>query len=286
MLAGARLERARDLLGTITLDDIADFEIVEVLYADAALESFAHLAHVFLEASKRRDRAVVDFDALSNDASPSLAIDDPTANRAPSDRTETRDLENLANLGLSADDLTLLGSEQTFERRAHVVHRLVNDPIETNVNAFSLGRRSRVVIGPDMESKDDGARRFSEQNIALGDCTDASMHDLDFYLGVRQLHQCVSQSLSGSALVSLDENAKGALLARGRLRHEVFQRDSATRCASTLRLTIEALASLSNIPCRGGILDDEELVSRHRHALHAEHLRGNRRSSGLHRFSA
>ena len=65
-------KRAREFLGAITLDDVADLDVVEILDTDAALEAFANLAHVVLEPLERRERAVEHLDAVANDAHAAL----------------------------------------------------------------------------------------------------------------------------------------------------------------------------------------------------------------------
>src|SRR4051812_6838542 len=84
--AGGRLEGARHLFSAIALDDITDLEIVEVLDADAALETLANFTHILLEATERRDGAVVDLDPVTDDARTSLPVHDTAAHRTAGDR--------------------------------------------------------------------------------------------------------------------------------------------------------------------------------------------------------
>src|SRR3954453_9212672 len=85
LLRVARLERPRHFFRAIVLEHIADLEVVEVLDADTTLESFAHFAHIFLEAAQRRDGAVVNLHAVADDAHATLAVDGTAAHRAPGD---------------------------------------------------------------------------------------------------------------------------------------------------------------------------------------------------------
>src|SRR4051812_47341508 len=73
------IERARDRLGAIALDDVAHLDVIEVLDADAALEAFAHFLHVILEALERRDRAVEHLNAVTYHADAALAVDHAAA---------------------------------------------------------------------------------------------------------------------------------------------------------------------------------------------------------------
>ena len=132
-----------------------------------------------------------------------------------------------------------------------------------------------------MEADDDRAGRPREQNVALGDRTDAAVNDLHLDLGVRQLRQRVGERFRRTALVGLDEHAKRPLLAGRCRRHEVFERDRALARAAALRFAVEPLATLRDLARLRRILDDEELVAGHRHAREAEHLHRNRRTRRL-----
>src|SRR5262245_21688996 len=133
-----RVERARHFFRAVALDDVADLDVVEVLDADTALESFADFARVVLEAFERRDRAVEHFDAVANEANASLTVDHAAANRATGDGADTRDLEDLAHLCLALHDLALFGAQHAFHRSADIGHRLVDDAVQLDVHTFTL----------------------------------------------------------------------------------------------------------------------------------------------------
>src|SRR5687768_14165618 len=72
-----RRERARYLFRPVALDHVADFDILEILDPDAALEARAHLAYVVLEVAQRANDAVVHLDPVANDPDAALPVDDP-----------------------------------------------------------------------------------------------------------------------------------------------------------------------------------------------------------------
>src|SRR5688500_10634537 len=94
-VGGARLEGARDLLGTVALDHVADLEVVEVLDADAALEALLDLLHVVLEAAERAEVAVVDLDRVADHADLGAALERAAADVRAGDGADARDLEGL-----------------------------------------------------------------------------------------------------------------------------------------------------------------------------------------------
>src|SRR5262245_48148342 len=140
------------LFGSIAFEDIANFDVVEVLDADAALETIAHLANVVLEAPERCDAAIEDLDAITNHAQPALTIDDTTSHETAGDGADTRDLEDLANLRLAENDFALLGPEHAFHRRAHVGYRFIDDAVQLDVDAFALRGSPGVVVGANVEA--------------------------------------------------------------------------------------------------------------------------------------
>ncbi len=58
----------------------------------------------------------------------------------------------------------------------HVLDRLVDDAVQLDLDAFALGRRARVVVRTHVEADDDRARCAREQDVALGDRTDAAVN--------------------------------------------------------------------------------------------------------------
>ena len=135
-----------------------------------------------------------------------------------------------------------------------------------------------------MEADDDRARRLGEQNIPFGDGADPALNDLDLDLGVGQVRKRVGEGLCRTALVGLDEQFEGASFARGRMRHEIFERHGAFGVAPASGLAIETFSPLRNFACFGAVFDHEELVAGHRHADHAKHLHRNRGAGFLDRF--
>ena len=129
----------------------------------------------------------------------------------------TRDtLNDLAHFGLAEHDFALFRTQHSLERRAHVVHRLVDDLVQLDVDAFALGGRARVVVRPHVEADDDRAGRAREQNVALGDRADAAVNDFDLHFGVRQLRQRVGERFRRTALVGLDERCAASASRRQR----------------------------------------------------------------------
>ena len=87
-----------DLVG---LDEVALLDVLVVLDADAALETVPHLGDVVLEPPQRGDLAVVDDDAVAEQASLGVAADHAARHVGAGDHAETWNPEGLADLGLA-----------------------------------------------------------------------------------------------------------------------------------------------------------------------------------------
>ncbi len=193
-------------------------------------------------------------------------------------------LNDLPHLGFAVDDLALLGAQHALERRAYVGHRLVDDPIQLDVHAFTLGGGARVVVGPHMEPDDDRARSLGEQDVALRNGADAAVHDLHLHLTGRELLEGIGKRFGRTALVGLDEDAQRPPFSAGRVFDEVLERH-APGCAPALRLAVQPLTALRDLTRRAGVVHHEELVACHRHALDAEDLHRDGRTGLLHRIA-
>src|SRR5687768_7868337 len=259
------LEGSRDFLGAVALDDVADLHVVEVLDGDTAFVALLHLTDVVLEPAQRADGTVVYLDAVADDAHARLPRDRAVAHVASGDDADLRRLERLTHFRLAEDDLALLGAKHALERGADVVHGIVDDLVQLDLDAFALRGIARVVVRTHVEADDDRASRASEQNVALGDGTDAAVNDLHLNFGIRELRQCVGERFRRTALIGLDEHAERPLLTGRCRRHEVLERDRALARATALRLAVEPLAALGDLARLRRIFDDAELVAGHGH---------------------
>ena len=112
------------------------------------------------------------------------------------------------------------------------------------------------------------------------------MDDFDPHFARREPDQRVGERFRRTALVGLDEDVERVRDAGRGLRHEVFERDATARSATALRFAIETLTALRDFARGRRVFDDEQLIARHRHALEAEDLHGNRGAGFLDRLAA
>ena len=142
---------------------------------------------------------------------------------AAGDGADLRHLERIAHFRLAEHDFFFVGAQHPFERGAHIRHRLVDDLVELDLDAFALCRRTRLVVRAHVEADDDRARRLGEQDVALGHGADRALDDLDLHFGVRELRERVGERFRRAALVRLDEQLERALLAFRRVGDEILE---------------------------------------------------------------
>src|ERR671911_1989530 len=123
------LQLPGDLSDLVRLDDVAFLDVVEVLDPDAALEALGHLAHVILEALERPDTAVIDDDAVADDARPPVPNDRAADHVTTGDHADAGNPEQSAHLCGPELGLPLLGREHPRECRADVVDRVVDHAV-------------------------------------------------------------------------------------------------------------------------------------------------------------
>src|SRR5580658_4051002 len=169
-------ERASQLLlyflDLVALDDVLLLDVVVAIEADAALEALGDVLHVLLEALERRQLSVPQDGAVSKEARLGRALDRALGDVAASDR-DPLDLEEDANLRSAVLLLDERRGKEPLHRALHVVHRVVDDRVEANLDLVLFGESARLARGSHVEADDDGPRRDGEVDVPLGDRADA-----------------------------------------------------------------------------------------------------------------
>src|SRR5213596_2545476 len=88
--------RRRDFLDHVVLDLVANLDIVEILEADTALETFADFGRIVFESTQRRDVAFPGNHAVPNKTRARVAPDDAVDHHAAGNGADARDAEDFA----------------------------------------------------------------------------------------------------------------------------------------------------------------------------------------------
>src|SRR5688500_398941 len=107
LVAGSRFELALDLDELVCLDDIADADIVQAVDRQTALEALLHFLDIVLDTLERCKRACEDLETVAKNTDLVVAGDLSVEHHTTGHQTEARDLEDVADLHRSSDDLLL-----------------------------------------------------------------------------------------------------------------------------------------------------------------------------------
>src|SRR5512133_1755069 len=158
-----------DLDHLVGFDLVAFLDVLEVVQADAALVAGRDRAGVILEAAQGSDPPVVDDHAVADQAGLGPAGDLTRGDVRPGDHADPRHPEGLADLGGAELALLVLGGEQALEGPLDVLHHLVDDRVQADVDAVAVGQVPGGRGGPHREADDDRPGHRGQGDVVLGD---------------------------------------------------------------------------------------------------------------------
>src|SRR5262249_21647419 len=202
--ASLRVPYSADLLNLEGLDDVADLDVLVAVEPDAALEALLDLRDVVLEAAQRPDLPLVDHAVVAEQPQLRAARDRAFRDVAARDDAELRHLERVADLGAPAGDLFQRRLEQAFHRGFDLVGDVVDDRVQAHLDAGFLGLGLRLLLGPDVETDDDGPRRRGEQHVVCVDRAHARVQERDLDLLVGQVADGLREHLHRARDVGLE----------------------------------------------------------------------------------
>src|SRR5690606_488425 len=148
----------------------ADLNVGQALDDQPTLITRLNLAHVILEALQRRDDAVVDHCAVAQDADTRVSCGLAVEHVQSGGHLARRQPERLAHLGVAVGNLPDLRRQQAGHRRLNVVHQLVDDVVEADVDpaasAARLAAASGRTLNPTMIALEATARFTSDSEMA------------------------------------------------------------------------------------------------------------------------
>ena len=209
------------------LDRIALLDVVEVVNADAALIARGNLPGVILEALEGSDLALMNHDAVANNAHLRIAGYLALLHIRARDGADAGDLEGVAHGNTAQLHLLKYGLEHALHGVLHILNRVIDDAIGAHIDVLAIcgcaGRRIRTDVEPD----DDGVGCGCEHDIRSGDGTDAAMDALHAHLVIGQLFQCLPDGLDRALHIGFDNDIQILELTLGHLAEQIVQRDLA-----------------------------------------------------------
>src|SRR5215217_4184385 len=118
-----------DLFELVALNHVAHLVFVKIPQLDSAFQTGTDFFHVVLETAQRRNPAVVNRLASSQNASAARACNPAISHKTTSDDAPAQ-LENLFNLRVSDDGFAQLRFQKTGHGVFDLIEQLVNDAVK------------------------------------------------------------------------------------------------------------------------------------------------------------
>src|SRR5581483_4803310 len=164
-------------LAAVDLDDVTFARVGPVLQPHPALIAGVHLAHVILEASERRDSAVIDDLATACYPRRRATADDAIAHVAAHNRLAAPGAEDRTHLGVAVDYLAELRLNEATQRLLDVVEQIVDDLVLPDLHTLLLGKGLHRSVDAHVEGDDNGPRRHGQVDVVLGWRADGIVDD-------------------------------------------------------------------------------------------------------------
>src|SRR5258708_16271806 len=201
-------ETRLDALAGEHLHRVAFDEVVPALESDTALEAFADLVDVILEASQRGDRAFPELLVPAPEADPVAAMNDTIGDDAASNDLAAS-LDRLTHLGVPVDDLLEPRLEHAREHSLDFFDEGVDHAVLADGHPLQLGRTAGVGFGLDVERDDQRLGGDCQVDVVDVDVAQASVNDFGAGLGlIAQLLQRVGDWLDAALHVGFDDQVQ------------------------------------------------------------------------------
>src|ERR1700731_2452443 len=265
--------RGRNLGDLEAFQNVADFHVVKVGDARAALEAGANFADVVLKAFQGTKLGGVNHSAITQHANLAVTLEHAIHNVAAGDGAGALDTEGVANFGATQVGFGDDGFEQAFHGLFNFVGNFVNDGVSANVDMFLLREIGGLAIGANSKSDDNRPGCGSEEQVVFGDGAHPRADDFELHLIGGKLGQHFAENFDGALHVGLDDDAEFLDVASFQLLMQLIEGDARAAAASHLRVTLLALAVFDDVASLG-FVSDLEVVACIRNALQAENFNG------------
>src|SRR5512139_3167837 len=201
-------EGAGDLLDDVRLDLVADLDVVEVLDPQPALVPLEDLLDVVLEPLEGGEFPLVDHHAVPQQADIRVPGDLPRQDGAAGNRPDLGDVEGVPDLGPPLGGLLEGGLQHPLHRLLDVVHHVVDDRIEPDVDRFPLRELGGLGLRAHVEADDDGGGGGGEHHVRLRDPPHAGVDHVDLHLVAGELAEGELEGLHRPLHVGLDDDVE------------------------------------------------------------------------------
>ena len=259
-----------DLL--VTLDDVADADVVERLDVQTAVLTDSDLLDIVLEPLERPELAGVDDDTVADDADGRGPLELALADHTPGDGADLGNLENLQDLD-RGDDLFLHdGLKHTLDSVLDVVDGVVDDGVKADFDLLLLGDAPCSGRRTHLEPDDDGVGCGGEQDVGFGNLTHGGVDDIDLHRLLGELDERPGHGLDRTVDIALDDDVQFLERTDGDAASDFVERD--VLLGHDALHALQLLALVGDFARRTVVVHDVERIARLRSAVETQHLHG------------
>ncbi len=99
----------------------------------------------------------------------------------------------------------ILGREHALQGCFHIVQKVVNNAVASDVDLASLGERFRLCVGTYVKAEYNRVRGIRKHNVGFGDCTRAAVDNLDLHFVVGKFDNRLFDGFDRALHVALDD---------------------------------------------------------------------------------
>ncbi|MNE23458.1 hypothetical protein D3C80_1167130 [compost metagenome] len=182
------------------------------------------------------------------------------------------DVEDFQDLGIAEEGFAAFRRQKTRHGCLNVIHQIVDDVVVADVEAVTLGDRTSLCIGADVEADDCGIRCLGERDIRLGDRAGARMDDTGTNFVGTKLVERRDDRFDRTLHVTLDDQREFLETGILQLAHHLLERTALAGLAGNRLVASKTLAILGDFAGTSFVFDDGEAVTGSRRAGKTEHF--------------
>ena len=207
----------------ITLDEVADLNIVKVFYRNTAFESLRNFFNVVFETFKLIYVSFADHNVVSVNTKFSVSDDLAFGYVATRNHSDARNFERLTHLGFAHVNFLRFGSDKTFHRVLYVVYRFVNNSVKPYIDLASFCQSFSFGIGTNVESDYNRIGRIGKHYVRFVDRSDRRMDYIDLNFLVAKFGKRLFYSLNRTLYVCFYKNIESFEVSVADFREKIVQ---------------------------------------------------------------
>ena len=173
------LQLCRNRFDFVTLDKIADLNVIVVFKTHTAFIAFLDFLDVVFKALKLSERTVVNNHVVTQQTNLGAAFDHTFGNHAAGNLADTGNVKDIADFGITQNLFFQFRRQHAFQRFLNVIGHVIDNRIITNVNAVLTCHVAGMRNGTDVKADDKGVGSLGQRYVGIRNRTDGRMQNLN-----------------------------------------------------------------------------------------------------------